>query len=182
MANEIGKILLYFNVIETGDPNLICLSDHSQWRVLKDMPSYIEITIPGTRDPIILPFKKKELNWYNSLSLGISCHVDCESNIEPLPDGVYEFCLKGGKDGQRTSHRYYLKKDIIQTELDEAWLTLGLEYEVYNKEVRDRLLYVNGFLDAASSAARQGKIPRAKEFFNLAKKSLEDFKKCKDCI
>src|SRR5699024_11186167 len=116
MANEIGKIELNFQVVDTGSPRMLVVDDFSKWRVIKDMPSFIEITLPGSRKPITLPFEKYARNGFNSLSLGITCNVDCEDNLTDLPDGIYELCLKGGANGERTEHKYYLKKDRYQTD------------------------------------------------------------------
>lgn len=182
MANEIGKIDLNFQVEDTGDPKLIIIKDFSKWRVLENMPSYIEITMPGSNKPITLPFEKNATNAFDSLSLGISCHVDCEDNRVDLQDGIYEFCLKGGKEGNRQFHRYYLKKDRLQTELDKAWVRLGIDYDIKNETFIKKLIYIEGYLKAASAATRLGKIPEAHDYFMLAEKEIRSYTNCKNCI
>lgn len=180
--NNIGKIILNFQVIDTGDPKMLLVGDFSKWRVIENLPAFIDITLPGARNHITLPFKKNATQGYTSLSLGVSQHINCEENIKPLPDGIYEFCLRGGKDGERTKHKYYLKKDAFQEDIDKEWVKWGLEYNVESKEQRDALLYVEGFLRAAIASTKKGLIPQAKDFFHLAQKKLKSVVECKNCI
>lgn len=182
MANEIGKINLNFQVEDTGDPKLIIIKDFSKWRVIENMPSYMEITMPGSNKPITVPFEKNATNAFNSLSLGVTCHVDCEENMADLNDGIYEFCLRGGKDGSYKFHRYYLKKDNFQENFDKAWIRLGLDFEIKNETYINKLLYIEGYLNAACAATRQGMIPEAHDFFMLAEKELRAYINCKNCI
>lgn len=180
--STIGKIILNFQVIDTGDPNMLLVGDFSKWRVIENLPAYIDITLPGARNPITLPYKKNATQGFTSLSLGISCHVDCEENLRPLPDGIYEFCLRGGKDGERQKKKFYLKKDTLQESLDKAWIKYGIEYNINSKETRDQLLYIEAYLRAASASTRQGLIPQAQDLFRLAQNKLRKFQECKDCI
>lgn len=180
--SDIGKIELNFQVVDSGDPKMLLVADYSSWKVIKEQPAYIEITLPGSRKPVISTFSKERINGFNSLSLGVSYHVDCEENLVDLPDGIYEICIKGGKNGERTFHRYYLKKDKFQQELDKLWVKLNLEYSVFDKDLRDALLVIEGLIRAASAATRQGDIPKANDFFKLAQSRIEAYKDCKDCI
>lgn len=181
MAQEIGKIQLNFQVVDTGDPKLLLVQDFSKWRVIENMPSYIEITLPGSKSPITVPFEKYAVNGFNSLSLGTSCHVDCEENLIPLPDGIYCLTIKGGQDGMYEFSRYYLKKDKLQTDLDKAWVRLGIDYDLKDENFRNRLLYIEGYLRAASAATRLGKIPEAQDYFRLAEKEIRSYVECKNC-
>jgi hypothetical protein len=179
---EIGNIEINFQVIDSGDPKTLLVADFSSWKVIKELPSYIEITLPGARNPVITSFNKQKINGFNSLSLGTSTHINCTENFQDLPDGIYNICVKGGRDGQHSFHRYYLKKDKFQNDLDEVWIKLDLDYSVFNKELRESLLIIEGLLRAASAATRKGFIPQAKNFFNLAKGRLDAHKECKNCI
>lgn len=180
--SKIGNIELNFQVLDSGDPKMLLIADYSSWKVIKELPAFIEITLPGRRKPVISTFSKERINGFNSLSLEVSCHVDCEENFVDLPDGIYEICLRGGKDGERKFHRYYLKKDKFQQELDKAWVKLGLEYSIFDKDLRNALLVIEGLIKAASAATRQGKIPQANDFFKLAQSRIEAYKECKDCV
>lgn len=179
MANELGKIALNFQVEDTGDPELIIVKDFSKWRVIENLPSYIEVTLPGARKPVVLPYEKNATNAFNSLSLGITCHVDCEENISDLPDGIYEFLLRGGKDGLHQFHRYYLKKDTLQTALDKAWFELGVEYIKKEEDSIKRLIFIEGYLRAASSSTRLGHIKEASDYFKMAESELREYYNCK---
>lgn len=177
-TTNIGKINLDFHIQPSGDPRVLLIQDFSTWLVIKDMPAYLYITVPNTTEPIVRVFSKEATNGINSLNLGLSCGTE----LEYLPDGIYHIEVRGGKNGERRVEKYYLKKDIIQIELDKAWTTLGIEYDIFDKQVRDTLLYIVGFLEAASAHTRRGDIPKAEEFFKLAQNKLEAFKECKDCV
>ena len=181
MATNIGKIDINFQVA-SGDPQILTVEDFSQWRVIEDLPAYIHITLPGSRKPIDKIFHKNKKNGFNSLNLELSCHVDCEDNRQNLPDGIYDICVTGGANGQHSFQRYYLKTDLFQIQLDKAWTKLGLEYDTYNKQFRDTLLYAEGFIRAAEANTRLGNIPEAQDFYKLAKSKIEAYLDCKDCI
>jgi len=176
--SNIGKIRLDFQILDSGDPRVILVSDFSEWLVIEGMPAYLYITPPNQEEAIVRVYNKNATNGLNSLNLGLSCG----NELENLTDGVWNIEVRGGKNGERTVEKYYLKKDELQIELDKAWIKLGIEYDIFDKEVRDYLLYIVGFLEAASSAIRQGDVPKAKEFFKLAQNKMEAFKECKNCI
>lgn len=77
--------------------------------------------------------------------------------------------------------RYYLKKDKLQTDLDKAWIRLGIDYDLKDENFRNRLLYIEGYLRAASAATRLGKIPEAQDYFRLAEKEIRSYVECKNC-
>lgn len=180
--SDIGKIRLDFHVTTTGDPKFLLVHDFSEWRVIENLPANLEIVVPGSRKPIIKLFKKNATNGLNSLNLGLSNHVDCEENYLDLPDGIYEFCLKGGAEGKHIKSRYFLKKDLFQLSFDKMRTKLGLEYNIYDKEYREDLVTIDILSEAASSATRRGEIEKAKSYFEQASSLLKAYKECKDCI
>jgi hypothetical protein len=180
--SDIGKIKLNFQVLDSGDPEILLVADYSRWRVIKNMPAYLEIKTPNRDEPIVSVFAKEKTNGFNSLSLNLSSHIDCEENTEKLPDGIYNIQLKAGKDGERVLEKNYLKKDNFQNDLDEVWIKLDLEYSIFNTEIMNKLLVIEGLLRAASANARKGLIPQAKDAFKLATTRLKAYKECKDCI
>jgi hypothetical protein len=176
--SNIGKIRLDFQILDSGDPRVILISDFSDWLVIKNMPAYLYVTPPNQEEAIVRVYSKNSTNGLNSLNLSLSCGT----KLENLEDGIWNIKVRGGKNGERSVEKYYLKKDELQIELDKEWIKLGIEYDIFDKEVRDSLLYIVGFLEAASSAIRQGDVPKSKEFFKLAQDKMEAFKECKNCI
>lgn len=180
--SKIGKIELKFQVIDTQDPKLIMIVDNSKWRIIEELPAYIEVTVPGSSKPITLPFEKNSLQTYTSATLGMTCVQDCEIELINLPDGVYEFCLKGGKNGERKAYKFFLKKDNIQEKLDKAWMKTGVEFNEDNEYRIRKLSYIKGLLDIASAFAREGNIGKAKEVFQLSSYKLSSYIECEDCL
>lgn len=182
MANQIGKIEIDFEVVDTGNPETLIVHDFSRWKVIENMPAYIEITVPGARKPVILPFKKYATNGFNTLTLGLTSHEDCKENLKPLPDGIYSICIRGGAEGTYSKQKYFLKKDRLQLQLDTVWIKLGLDYDHRDINYITSLQYIEGFLSAASSAARLGKAAKASDFFSMAQADMEKYLDCKNCL
>lgn len=180
--SDIGNIRIDFQVIESGDPKFLLVGDFSSWKVIEDLPANLEVIPPGSHNTVSNLFQKNKINALNSLNLGLSQHQDCEDNYLPLPDGIYELCLRGGANGQRMRKRYYLKKDQFQLDFDKMKLKLGIEYDIRDKDYRRLLSDIMIYSDAASSATRDGDIKKAKMFFDIATELLKKYKDCKDCL
>lgn len=180
--SNIGNIRIDFQVIESGDPKFLLVGDFSSWKVIEDLPANLEVIPPGSHNKVSNLFQKNQINGLNSLNLGLSQHQDCEENYLPLPDGIYELCLRGGANGERMKKRYYLKKDQFQLDFDKMKLKLGIEYDVRDQAYREVLIDIMIYSEAASSATRRGEIKEAKYYFDIATDLLTKYKDCKNCI
>lgn len=177
-----GKICIDFEVLESKNPNLLFIIDTSEWKVIENLPSFLYITLPGSRKPKVVPFQKNSIQEYSRLSLGLTKHRDCVENIGPLPDGVYEIEVRGGKNGRHRKKKYYLKIDKINKSLLEEWLKIGQHYYEDHKKERNALLEIEGFLRAAQAMTEEGNITEASSLYKISKKRLEKYKNCVGCI
>ena len=79
-------------------PRYLSIMDLSDWLYAKELPSYILVTIPGSKKPKNYTFAKEKISTFNSHNIGLSClKGDCtEEEYVSLPDGIYTICLKSG--------------------------------------------------------------------------------------
>jgi hypothetical protein len=177
------SVIIDFIVLNTDDNKVICIGDKSQWGVAENLPAYLLTKIPGANDFITLNFQKERLVFLTSVNLGLTCVTETcssEQNLQELPDGVWEFCLKSSYEGL-DKKRYYLKTDTLRLEIDKIYIKEGLEYNPDSKVVKS-LEKVEWLLKVAHSYIREGNNVKAMKAFTLAQEELEKQKNCKNCI
>ena len=177
-----GKIKIDFQVLETKNPQLLMVSDNSEWDYAEDLNAWITIILPGSTKKLTFAFKKHSIEQFNSHNLGISCfRGDCEEEeYTDLPDGIYTICLKSGYEGI-DKKRYYLKTDRFDIDFAKVVVKNGLEYNEEDREFRDKILDVMWFAMTAKSHTIEGNFSEAKYWFEKAKNKLNIFKDCKNC-
>ena len=116
--NTVGQIKIDFQVIESDRPKYLTIGDLSTWLYASNKPSYISITLPGSKKAITYSWLKNAINTFNSHNLGLSClSGDCtEETYTDLPDGIYTICLKSGFEDIEEV-KYYLKTDRTKLEI-----------------------------------------------------------------
>lgn len=169
-----------FIVLNTTDDKMIGIGDKSHYGVAENLPAYLIVTPPGSKRHINLSFPKHNLMFLTSVNLGLSCVDACqEQKLQPLDDGVWEFCLKSGYQGLEKK-RYYLKTDSLRLEMDKMYIKEGIAYNEDSKVVRS-LEKAEWLLNVAHAEMRQGNKPRAMKAFEIACKEVDKFKHCKNC-
>ena len=175
----VGKINIDFGVSSTSPLHLV-VEDFSDWLYAEDLPSYVLITVPGSKKPKTYTFKKFKRNIFNSHNLGLSClSGDCtEEHYIDTPDGLYTICLKSGYENIEDTH-YYLKTDRFNIEYSKVMIKDGIEY---NKDFIEYMMQVKFLVEVAKSHAMLGDFVKAQRFFEDAKKKLRKYVECKNCI
>jgi hypothetical protein len=173
----LDNIHLDFQVINTGDPKVLVISDTSVWGAIEDKPSIVEIIIPGSSKVRTYNFVKGKSNVFNSSNLLITS----VGTISDLSDGVYDITVKGSPD-INCKQRYFLKADKFQLALDKLYMSLG----VYNKNAevtkqRNDLLNIDSLLKTAEAFVRDGKPSEGLSFFKKAYTKLNDLNDCNNC-
>lgn len=177
---QVGKISINFNTF-SNSPSHIAISDLSDWAYAESLPSYVLITIPGSKNPKTFSFKKFKTNIFNSHNLGLSCFTgDCgEQNFIDIPDGIYTICLKSGYEDIEHS-QYYLKTDRFEVEYAKVLIKYGTE-NVEENFIK-QMIQVKYTLDVAKSHAMFGDFVKANRYFQEANKILKRFVDCKNCL
>ena len=176
---QVGNININFTVF-SDDPQHLTVGDLSDWVYAENLPSYIEILLPGSKRPRTFTFNKKKLNIFNSHNLGLSClSGDCtEEQYVDLPDGIYRICVKSNFEGIQKD-KFYLKTDRFNIEYSKVMIKDGIEY---NKDFIEYMMQVKFLVEVAKSHAMLGDFVKAQRFFEDAKKKLRKYVECKNCI
>lgn len=153
----------------------IYIIDNSCWGIAQNLPSVIEITIPGIKEPYKDYFGKKDTS-YDSLSLGLSCGDSCD-NVE-LPDGIYHILLKASPSTFNEEH-FYIKTDKLTKLLDEAYLKMK-DFD-YDSQCKKDLFQAVFLRDSAESAIRKSDIKLASEYYSDSHKIVSRLNNCKTC-
>ena len=174
-------IKIDFQVIESNTPKFLIVGDMSKWEYAQNLPSYIEITLPGSKTPNSFTFNKASLNSFNSHNLKISClTADCvdDEEYQDLPDGIYTICVKSGFETIEKL-AYYLKTDVFDLEKDKTIVKHLLDYSPDNKKLRNAILDTDWFETVAKSFAKEGNFVEANRYYNEAVKLLNSLNECK---
>jgi hypothetical protein len=171
-----------FVVINTEDSKLLMIGDKSRWGVAENEPAYIKLLPPGSTSWISTSVAKGKINIFNSINLGFDCLVESCSPQEytDLMDGIWEICLLSNFEGLEKK-LYFLKDDSLRLALDEVYIKQGLEYDPHSDLIRDTEK-IEFFLFVAKAAVKKGDHVKAKKAYDEAKKALEKYSNCKDCI
>jgi len=176
----IGKININFSTF-SNSPLHLSVMDLSDWLYSEDLPAYILITVPGSKNPKTYTFKKYKTNIFNSHNLGLSClSGNCqEENYIDLPDGIYTVCLKSGYENIENTH-YYLKTDRFEVEYNKVLVKYGIDN--VDQNFINLMVKIKYILDVAKSHVMLGDFVKSDRYFQEAKKILKRFVECKDCL
>lgn len=175
---QVGTIQVDYDIFSTR-PATITVADTSDWIYSENLPSYILITVPGSKTAKSFTFKKHTLNIFNSNNLGLSCFSgNCKEEYVDLPDGIYTVCVKSGYDNIETT-KFYLKTDKFELEYSKLLVKYGFEFQ--DDLFLERAIFIKGLLEVAKSHAKLGDFDKASRYFNEVTKMLNDFITCKDC-
>lgn len=171
-----GKVIIDYNIIPNFDPRTLLIADVSMWEHIKNKPSIIEITLPGSQTPVVHYFTKGQINVFNSVNLMINCTLPCgcdsiEYNF--LPDGIYVIDVKGSPD------TFHLEKHHLQTaqtrlDLDKLYVNLDLLCGNIIKEAeKKRIEEIEFLLHAAEANVRIGDWCTAQELLYKAQDKIK---------
>ena len=62
------KLNIEFDILDTKNPFFMSVIDQSNWALLQNNTSTIEITLPGYQKPIINYFEKNSINTFNAFN------------------------------------------------------------------------------------------------------------------
>ncbi len=178
--DTIGEININFQTF-SNDPKHLHVMDLSDWVYAENLPSYILITVPGSKKPKTYSFKKFKTNVFNSHNLGLSCFTgDCKEEVYvDLPDGIYTICVKSGYEDIENTH-YYLKTDRFEIEYNKVLIKYGTEQ--VDQNFVNLMVKIKYVLDVAKAHAMNGDFVKASRYFQESKKLLKRFVECKDCL
>ncbi len=180
--DTIGQININFLTF-SDSPKYLTVMDTSDWVYAQNSPAYLLVTLPGSKKTKNFTFIKNKINIFNSHNLGLSClSGDCtEEHYIDLPDGIYQICLKSSFEGIENTN-FYLKTDRFRLEFSKVMIRYGLEFDLNNKEFIDYMMKIKFYEEEAKSQAMLGDFVEAQKYFEEAKKMLQKYSECKNCL
>jgi len=161
-----------------SNPYHLFMTDISEWGVIADSPSIVEITLPGSDKCIVKYWDKGKVNVANSNTLNLTCPTCTDANKVTLHDGIYKIVVKGSPETYSRT-RYYLKTDLLDMEVDK----LILSYPKYYKDVdfSKKLTEIEALIRGAEANVRFDNLRLAGLAFQAAQEAVERLGNCKGC-
>jgi hypothetical protein len=161
-----------------SNPYYLNVVDHSDWGLIANQPSIIEITLPGDSTPVTHYFDKGKVNIFNSHNLMNDC-VDCgNAQKNTLPDGIYIIRVVGSPSSY-DKELHYLKTDLMQMEIDKLYI------DSYHNSTRENILTrmteIEFLMRAAAAHVRWGSFKEARMIFEQADALVSKLRDCKNC-
>ena len=173
------KINVDFSIIQDKNPYYLHIMDLSEWSVIKQKPSIIEITLPGFESCKTFYFDKEKVNFFNSNILNTVCIDECIIPEESaLPDGIYTITVKGSPDKFFKTKRY-LKTDLLEIEIDKLLIESFKSGDRVTKDLRNSFNEINFLLLAANSNLKLDNVNEASKLYDRASKLVEKLSDCK---
>ena len=176
---NIDKIHLDFEVEDTHNPKTLRVVDQSDWGLLEDRTSIIEIITPGMSEPVVTYLGKNQVNIFNSMNLGINCENEKVEYLD-LPDGVYNITIKGSPSSYQAS-RKYLKTDSSRLELDRLWVRSCFLCDDQDKDLLDKLNKAEYLVMSAEANMRLGNECEAHDLMEALEDLIEGMSNCDEC-
>jgi hypothetical protein len=173
------KINIDFDILDTKNPKYFSIVDQSEWGLIENNTSYIEITLPGYSKPVTKYFDKKAVNTYNAYTLEILCIEDCSGGCyEAIPDGIYHITVRSTCNKYFTTKKY-LKTTILELELDKIIIANIKCDKAPSKGIENKITEIEFLIKAAKAHLRYDNINEAGQLYTKACSEIEKIKDCK---
>lgn len=170
-----SRIRIDFDIYDSKNEDLITVFDTSDWGLIEEKPSIIEVTPPGFNQPTTLYFDKNNRNIFNSSILEISS----KGCVVPLPDGIYKFTVKGSPDKFNKTVNY-LRTTNLELKLDKIRVKLVKEYgNNYLSDLSvklDEIFKFEFLIKSAEAFVRFGYNDKAMDIYKTIVKQLDKIK------
>ena len=176
---EMNNIKLQFEILNTFNPKTLLVADQSEWGILGNRASIIEIKRPGSEDIYTYYLGKNQLNVFNSKTLGINPGKPADDMVD-LPDGIYDITIKGSPSSY-SANRKYLKTDSMRLNIDKVWARAGVLCDDEDDDVIEKIKEIEFVLTVAESSMRLGNFDTVQQLMDKAKHLLDVINDCKYC-
>lgn len=169
-----AKIDIDFSI--HSSPYYLKVVDLSNWGVIKNKPSIVEITLPGFSNPATKFFDKNKLNVFSVNTLNIA-YGDSDQ-LSTLPDGVYKVKVIGSPD-KYNREEYYLKTDLFDMEIDKVYID-NID-RIGDATFNEKLIRIEFLKSGAEAHLRADMLEMASMLFEKAQELLTDIINCSTC-
>lgn len=169
-----AKINIDFSI--RSNPYYLKVDDFSNWGVIKNKPSIVEITLPGFSNPVTKFFDKNKSNRFDVNTLNIA-YGDSDQ-LSTLPDGIYKVKVIGSPD-KYNREEYYLKTDLFDMEIDKVYID-NID-RIGDATFNEKLIRIEFLKSGAEAHLRADMLEMASMLFEKAQELLTDIINCSTC-
>lgn len=156
----------------TNDPKRIYVADISDWDVIEQYDSFIEILAPGSMTPVTFPFEKGGMSTITAVTLGIQGPNTAVENLVNIPDGIYRIKVYGTPNSYY-KEKAFLKADQFQIRYDQILLSTLGNCTVASSYDKELFIEIRVLMLAAMANVRLGNDCEAEKLYNEAYKLLK---------
>ncbi len=164
----------------TSDLYFLKVFDRSNWGIIANGPSIIEITQPGFKTPTVFTFDKGVVSMYNSVSLDSTCVNCADQELIVLSDGIYDIKVKGSPDTYNKDIKY-LKTDELRMNLDRLYINSLNSDSPFKEDFAKKMMEMEFLLKGAEANLRWDNETLCGKLFELVVSKAEALKNCKYC-
>lgn len=178
--------VLDFEILETGNLKTLVFMDSSTYIGPPERP-LIEVIMPGYTRYFLANVVAKNLNTFNSSTLGIN-QVLLQEDLVDLPDGIWEIKYKICPYKYVYKVKKHMRVTLLLTKLEKLYNNIDLSEcgTKEDKELQDNLVQIHILIEGAKAAGKVNSTASSKQaqkYYQLAdkliQKSLDKF--CKNC-
>jgi len=166
-----------FDILDTYDLRVMRIVDMSDWKHLVTESSYIEVTTPGRKVPVLNYFKKGKINVLNNNNLELST-ADNVGTLGSMPDGIYTIKVYICEGETFFKEVCYLRTVNTMLELDKRLISMNLCSCDADKTTLEKYLEAELLLKSAHANTRDGNFTQAICEYEKAKKILCELESC----
>lgn len=172
------KVSIDFDI--KSDINYLKVIDLSDWGLIKNKPSIIEILVPGFSTPVTYYFDKGKTNVFNSINLVLQCQDCLDEEPQALPDGIYVITIKGSPSTYSKEIKY-LKTDELNMKIGTLYISKLRENKKPSQEIIDKLMGFMFLLEGAEQHLRWDMEKEASALYQDVLNEVEKTIECKTC-
>jgi len=182
MTNGLDPVL-NFEVTPSWDSRVLVITDISDWKHLIDEPSYIEITLPGSKTPVRHSYSKNKVMVFNASTLNYGCNSGCEDELPTLPDGIYKIKIYVCEGTQFSYERHYLRTVNLEIRLQREIMAIDVDC-MPNSSCLNKMIEAEFMIKGAKADIFFGNIQASQRKYKKACDIVEHVEHCdcsKDC-
>jgi hypothetical protein len=172
------KVNIDFDI--KSDINYLKIIDLSDWSLIQNKPSIIEILVPGFSTPVTYYFDKGKTNVFNSINLVLQCPDCLDEEPQALPDGVYIITVIGSPSSY-TKEIKYLKTDELRMKIDKLYISKLKDNKKPSQDIIDKLLEFDFMINGAEAHLRYDMEKEAGALYQYILNNVEKTIECKTC-
>jgi len=163
---DIKSDIYYLNVI-----------DYSNWELIGQKPSIIEVILPGFKKPKVNYFTKNKNNILTSTMLGLSCDSCPDDEQRTLDDGIYIITVKGSPEKYNKTLKY-LKTDLFRMRLNKLYIDGGCNCIKKDPNMFQKIVEIEFILKGAEAHLAFDMEKESAMLFKQAQTLLDDLLAC----